>query len=158
MPTLRSAWAPSVQDVANLVPHRTGDPDGAAQGTFTATTVPTAAQVQGLIRQVQSEVEAEVGDELPPELTGAPAGGTVGEGPAGHVVALGAASYVETQFYGTSPNDDALWPRFLRALAALRAGASGITSGGDVGSQLGASYAFPDLLGTGVGASWWSPE
>lgn len=154
------AWLPAVGDVANLVPYRTGDNLGNLQGTFTAATNPTATQVAGLLRGVQSEVAAVVG-AMPDALALVPAGGTIGESPAGHVVALGAAALVESQFYpdlqlggGDSPGS-ALDRRYRAALAALAAAANSLGTGTDPGDMVRPVGTFPGTVGRGLATTPW---
>lgn len=141
-------WRPTVQDVANVVPQRTGDAQGLAQGTFTAATVPTADQVEGLIAQVQAEVLTRVGAVTDELATPVAEGGRPAQTPAGHVVAVGAAAYVEMSFYPDLPEGaTSLWERYQALLTALvGAVAPGDQpSGGGTGSErpVGASFAFP---------------
>lgn len=146
------AWRPTVADVAALVPTRTGAVDAAGvvlRATFDATTTPTDTQVLGLIRGVQSEVIATVG-AMPAALAVVPSGGTIGESPAGHVVALGAAALVESQYYpdmqlgGESPAA-VLERRYRLALAALASAANDIDGGLDPGDMVAAVALFPAL-------------
>lgn len=58
---LSTLWAPSLTDVAGLVPSRTIDSAGTQQGTFTTGTEPTALQVQGYITQIVAEIVGTVG-------------------------------------------------------------------------------------------------
>ncbi len=155
------AWQPAVQDIANLVPQRTGDRDGDAQGTFTddGATVPSGAQVQGLVRGVQSEVLAVVG-AMPEALCVVPANGTIGESPAGHVVALGAAALVESQFFpdlqaGADSAAAVLERRYRAALAALAAAVRDLDAGTDPGGRPMASAAFPATVALGLATTPW---
>lgn len=157
------AWRPDVQSVANLVPTRTGAADAAGvvpRGTFDADTEPTADQVAGLIRGVQSEVMTLVG-AMPDVLAAIPSGGTIGESPAGHVVALGAASLVEAQFYPDMQGSGADAPaavlerRYKTALAALATAAKEINAGQDPGDPPRPVGTFPDTVAWGRGTSEW---
>lgn len=154
------AWRPGVSDVANLVPERTGrDNTGAARPTFTAETVPTDTQVAGLIRGVQNEVMPLVG-AMPVELCVIPSGGTIGESPAGHVVALGAAALVEAQFFpdlqlGTDSPAALLDRRYRLALAALAKAANEINAGTDPGDQPLPTGAFPATVRAGMATTFW---
>lgn len=157
------AWRPTVADVANLVPERTSAPNGSGGmgplGTFDATTTPTGDQVAGLIRGVQNEVAPQVGS-MPDSLCVAPSGGTIGESPAGHVVALGAAALVETQFYpdmgmGTESPGTVLDRRYRLALAALVKAANDINAGSLAGVPPKPVAAFPDTVALGLATSFW---
>lgn len=158
-----SAWLPTVQDIANLVPERTGASDAAGlvlRPSFDANTQPTAVQVAGLIRGVQSEVVAMVGD-MPAALCLVPAGGTIGESPAGHVVALGSAALVESQFYpdmqggGNDSPAAVLERRYLAALKALVMAAGDINAGTDPGDTPMPVGAFPDTVAMGLASTPW---
>ncbi len=154
------AWRPGVGDVANLVPERTGRDDaGVPRPTFDADTVPTDVQVAGLIRGVQNEVVPLIGD-MPAALCLAPAGGTIGESPAGHVVALGAAALVEAQFYpdlqlGTDSPAAMLDRRYRLALTALAKAANEINAGTDPGDQPLPTGAFPATVRAGMATTFW---
>jgi len=153
------AWLPTVQNVADLVPHRTGNLTGAAQGTFTTLTVPTAVQVQGLIRGVQSEVVALIG-AMPDALAVVPTGGTIGESPAGHVVALGSAALVESSFYpdlqlGGDSAAAVLERRYRLALAALATAAVDLGAGTDPGDQTKPVGSFPATVAYGLATTPW---
>lgn len=157
------AWRPAVSDVANLVPTRTGALDVGGdlvpRASFDAATTPTATQVEGLIRGVQSEVASEVGT-MPAALCAVPAGGTIGESPAGHVVALGAAALVEGQFYpdlqlgGDSPSA-VLERRYRLALASLVKAANEIGAGADAGDTPKPVGAFPATVALGLATTPW---
>lgn len=157
-----TAWLPTVQDVANLVPERTGasNPAGLVlRPSFDATTHPTATQVAGLIRGVQSEVFAVVG-VMPDALCVAPEGGTIGESPGGHVVALGSAALVESQFYpdmqgGTDSAAAVLERRYLAALKALAGAAVDIDAGTDPGDHPMPVGAFPPTVAYGMATTPW---
>lgn len=157
-------WRPSVQDVANLVPERTGaiaiDVGGTLvpRASFDADTLPTATQVEGLVRGVQSEVVSTVG-AMPEALAVAPSGGTIGESPAGHVVALGAASLVESQFYpdlqGPGGPGAVLEDRYRRALTALAKAAVDLDAGTDPGDAPRAVAHFPATVALGLATTPW---
>lgn len=151
------AWRPTPADIARLVPTRTLAADGTDTGTFGATTKPTATQVEGLIRGVQSEVVAVVG-AMPERLALVPAGGTVGDSPAGHVVALGTAALVESQFYpdpaaGGDASSTLLDRRYQAALKGLAKAAIDIYAGADPGDSPMPAYMFPDTLARGLATS-----
>ena len=141
-------WRPSVADVAEIIPDRTGDIDVHA-GTFDATTVPTATQVQGLIRQIQAEVVGVVG-AMPSDLVVIPEGGGIGDTQPGHVVALGAAYMVELSFYpdqqlaGTS-RAEMLREDYLRERGNLATAANSVDTGTDPGDPLRPTATFPAL-------------
>lgn len=148
------AWRPSVADVAALVPSRV------APGiTFSSSTKPTDLQVEGLIRGVQNEVVPFVGT-MPDELCLVPSGGTIGESPAGHVVALGAAALVEGQFFpdlqlGADSPVILLNNRYQAALKALAKAAYEIAEGqapGDAPKPVGA---FPATVRSGMATTFW---
>lgn len=150
-------WRPTVGDVARLVPTRTLAADGTDTGTFGATTKPTATQVEGLIRGVQSEVVALVG-AMPERLAEVPVGGTIGDSPAGHVVALGTAALVESQFYpdpaaGGDASSTLLDRRYSAALKGLAKAANDISAGGDPGDAVYPAATFPDTVARGLATS-----
>ncbi|HEY3021807.1 MAG TPA: hypothetical protein VGJ32_16530 [Solirubrobacteraceae bacterium] len=77
VPADPSAWTPVLAEVAAVTPAYTRggfDDDvpqaGAEQGTFTATTSPTAAHVEGLIDAAVDEVAGRVGVAVPAHLHG----------------------------------------------------------------------------------------
>lgn len=157
------AWRPAVADVANLVPGRTGAVDVGGElvprASFDADTVPTDVQVAGLVRGVQSEVVAQVGT-MPDALCVIPAGGTIGESPAGHTVALGAAALVEAQFYpdlqlGANSPAEVLELRYRTALAALVRAANEINAGADPGDTPKPAAAFPATVAYGLATTPW---
>lgn len=158
------AWRPAVVDVANLVPERTGavDPDGPGlelRGTFDPDTRPTGTQVEGIVRGVQSEVVAQVGT-MPDDLCVVPSGGTIGESPAGHVVALGAAALVESQFYpdmqlGTESPGAVLERRYQAALGALVKAANDLGAGVDPGDMAKPAASFPATVSYGLATTPW---
>ena len=157
------AWRPTVADVAALIPERTGaeNDDGKLEtrGTFDADTTPTADQVQALVRGVQSEVVSVVG-AMPLPLTAIPPGGTIGESPAGHVVALGTAALVESGFFpdsqlGVESPAGRLEERYRTALAALLKASNEIADGGDAGDTPKASGAFPATVPLGLATTPW---
>lgn len=162
MPADPALWRPTVGDVAAVIPNRTGDPNGNAQGTFTAATIPTAAQVETLITSVQGEVihragPAGVVDEL--AVPTIPQGGP-GSTPAGHAVAVGVASYVELNFYpdlqqGSEAPAQSLWRRYQWILDNLF-GADPTTTGTEPARPVrDADWAFPAAVETGKGTTLW---
>ena len=155
------AWRPTVRDVANLVPERTGALDGEGlvlRGTFDDDTRPTADAVAGLVRGVQSEVVARVG-AMPEALAVVPSGGTIGESAAGHVVALGAAALVESQCYPDlqGPEGPAviLERRYQAALTALVGAKDGIDAGADPGGLPKPAASFPATVDYGMATTPW---
>lgn len=157
------AWRPTVSDVANLVPQRTGAVDVAGElvprASFDTDTMPTATQVAGLVRGVQSEVVAVVG-LMPDALCVVPEDGTIGESPAGHVVALGAAALVESQFYpdmqlGGESSVATLAARYRDALKALAKAANDIDAGADPGDMPKAVASFPATVAYGLATTPW---
>ncbi len=149
-----------MQDVANIVPNRTIGLNGRPGGTFTPDTVPTAAQVEGLITQVQSEVlnRTEVTDaQATPLMVNGVAGGPASTR-AGHVVAVGAAAYVELSFYPDMPEaGTSLWERYTALLDALAgAPAPGEPAGpGVVERPPSPDWSFPASVQSGYGTSDW---
>lgn len=162
MATDPALWRPTVKDVADVVPTRTAEPGGGPGATFTALTLPTDNQVEGLIAGIQSEVATAVGD-VPVELTVpmATASGPGGPGtsPAGHVVALGAGFMVERDFYpdAQGPGGPAalLWQQYQAALKALSAAVDAIGGGADPGDALMPSWSFPDTVARGLATTPW---
>lgn len=160
--TSAEAWRPTVADVAAIVFQRAGRAaDGQAVGTFDATTTPTAEQVENQIRQVQAEVRTRIGD--PPEsLTTAIDDGGPGSTAAGRVVAVGAASYVELQFYpdnqgGADSPAVQLWERYQALLTGLATAVADLASDEVLGSEtrVQSRWAFPDTVAAGIGTSHW---
>lgn len=136
-------WTPEPDAVAALIPQRTGDPSGRAATTFTGATVPTASQVVEVIDAVVAEVHGACG-VIDPDLYDT----------AKRVVALGAASYVELQFFPDkqlspqSPSQE-LWSRYQTALKALKASNTGDPGGNE---SPGPEYSFPS--NSDVPAPW----
>ncbi len=149
-----AAWRPTVQDVANIVPLRTVGPNGRPGGNFTLDTIPTSAQVEGLITQVQSEVLTRVGDVTDAQATPLRPGDGPASTRAGHVVAVGAAAYVELDFYPDMPEaGQTLWERYDKLLAGL-AGAPVDGGGGPVLERpVSSQWSFP-AAGTGDWERW----
>ncbi len=128
-------WRPAVADVAAVLAQRTGDRHGDAQATFTADTVPTSAQVAMIVGQVQAEVATRIGAMHAALATPLVVGDGPGATPAGHVVAVGAASYVELQFYpdqqlNTDSPASALWLRYRTLLDDLARAAADLADDG----------------------------
>lgn len=65
------SWAPTTADVAQLIADRVLDATDTVQADFSASTIPTAAQVTALITPITEEVHAEAGDipSTPVDLT-----------------------------------------------------------------------------------------
>jgi len=86
-----SQWAPSVQDVANLLRARTINKNGGEVGTFNAATRPSDEEVQGLIESSYGDVVDAIGQitDVPSNLVNA----------ASSIVAIGAAMLVEMSYY-----------------------------------------------------------
>ncbi|MCA1572822.1 MAG: hypothetical protein LC798_21520 [Chloroflexi bacterium] len=153
MPTAApAAWQPTVDDVAAIIPQRTGDANGTALGTFTAATSPTATQVTNIVKQVQAEITTRVGP-VPEELA-VPLheGGGPAQTAAGRVAALGAAAYVEVEFYpdmqlGGRSSADRLWDAYQAALKALETATDDVTEGETPGADAVPlpQYAFPSI-------------
>ena len=130
-----AAWAPSLADVAGLVPTRTIDSAGTQQNTFTTLTLPTATQVQGFIDRIVSEV-AGVAGEIP----------SARFAQAKHTATLGVAWLVERSFPPTSgvqnvAND--FVNDYRASLRALTASAREGASGGGVRSVALDSWMWP---------------
>lgn len=161
MATDPALWRPSVASVAAIVAQRPGDATGTAQTSFTATTVPSATQVATIIGQVQGEIIAETGD-MPAALAAVPvAGDDISASPAGRVVALGAAAYVELQFFPdlqtfSESVSSQLWDRYVAAKAALVAAVADLRAGEVIGDDeaqaLLPAWSFP-----ATGTSSWEP-
>lgn len=107
-----SDWRPSVADVGAILRARTKDTTGTELGTFTADTRPTAAEVELIIAQALSDVELEVGEELPDRL----------HDTARRTVALGAAVTIELSYW---PEQVALGRSPYAQLLALYQGSAG---------------------------------
>jgi hypothetical protein len=85
------SWAPTVQDVANLLRARTITANGGEVGNFTSATRPNADEVTGLIEQAHADVQDAVGPMviIPPVCINS----------ATSLVALGAALRIEMSYY-----------------------------------------------------------
>lgn len=109
----------SPNDVAQFLQQRLRTRDGNPAGTFTATTVPNLADVQGLITKVYDDVTGGLGT-IPAPLLGLTR----------FVVELGTASLVLLQFYEADRAYTDLEARYQAALMRLREAVdSAITSG-----------------------------
>lgn len=64
-PVWNAVWAPSVIDVATLIPVRTAVLGGRRAGTFTAETTPTLAEAERIIAASALSVEAQLGEAIP---------------------------------------------------------------------------------------------
>lgn len=106
------AWLPTPDDVAALIPQRTIDATGEAQGLFTPTTMPTYAQVAKVIALIANDMLTATGTVpvVPVDLTGT----------AATVCAQGAAAKVELGFYDGDPHTyTELDAAYVDALAGL---------------------------------------
>ena len=120
-----SAIRPGVDEIANLMPDRTTLAGGGEAGTFTASTRPTATQVDALIDLVLDTVEPLV----PPDAAGEVLRS------ARSVVALNAAILIETGHFGEQTDVDdtrvGVWERLLeRHLTILAQAAQDDLPGG----------------------------
>lgn len=119
-------WAPTLTDVAGLVPDRVLN----SSGEFDETSVPTADQVNALITQLVSDVQAEVG-VVPAVPTGLADMAT-------RATALGVAADIELN-YTSSEADEKLgkaaqyYERYKDALARLRRAVQEVAESGSVG-------------------------
>ena len=88
---MTAQWAPSVQDVANILRARTVNKNGAELGKFDSTTRPTDAEVSGLIEQAYNDVVDAIGQitDVPANLVNS----------ATSIVALGTAMMVEISYF-----------------------------------------------------------
>jgi hypothetical protein len=84
---LSTLWAPTLYDVASLVPTRTVDDSGEQQDTFNASTIPTDEQVGGYITAITAEIVGTIGD-VPSSLFGQ----------AKHTAKLGVAWLIERAY------------------------------------------------------------
>lgn len=132
-------WTPTDDDVAALIPTRTGDETGRALASFSSSTVPTQAQVLAICAECATEVAAFVGD-VDDSLTDM----------AKRTAALAAASYVELQFYpdhnyGSNGVAVALWERYQQSLKALKTAVDNVNAGIPIGGtdSPAPAYAFP---------------
>lgn len=133
-------WTPDADAVAALIPTRTGGPNGEPLGGFSASTVPTEAQVFEIINGVVADVAGVIG-ALPTELAEM----------AKHCVTYEAAALVELQFYpdhGMSQYapTDRLHDRYESALKRLKAAVELVNAGQPVGGTDSPApvYSFPD--------------
>jgi hypothetical protein len=126
------SWVPTVQEVHNEIPQRGIPPDG-----FTASTVPTAGQVEQIAVEVTVDVVGAVGAFDPTYVVDDQV--TLGD-LARRAAALGAASKVEDAFYpeqqtgdymgvGSTPSQH-LYARYQRALERLQAHVAAWRRGG----------------------------
>lgn len=84
-------WAPSVQDVANLLRARTVSRNGGELGSFSSLTRPTDVEVSGLIDQAYNDVVNAIG-----QITAVPSNQVDS---VTTLIALGAAKKVELSYY-----------------------------------------------------------
>lgn len=126
------AWAPVVEDVHGLIPHRNGGQpwDRASQ--------PTATQVFGLIEGRAAEVLGALGGSLPEAL----------EEQAAHVVKLGVAADIELG-YQSHPSGDgdsagpSLLDRYETSMSRLVANAESIRRKVPVAPATATAHAAP---------------
>lgn len=134
---LTTLWAPSLTDVAGLVPTRTIDSAGTQQGTFTANTEPTATQVQGYISQIVAEIVGTVGT-VPAALFEQAKG----------VAKLGVAWLVERSYTPTGDVQN-LGTDFVNdyraSLRQLAASSRGVVSGSRAMSVSLGGYSWPEV-------------
>ena len=84
------AWAPTVQDIANILRARTVSKNGGEVGTFDSTTRPTDADVTGLIAQACNDIIDAIGNtEVPTDSVGN----------ASSLAAIGASMMVEISYF-----------------------------------------------------------
>lgn len=137
------AWAPTTDQVAGFVAVLADAVTGVTAGTgsFTDTTIPTAAQVTAIIAGVTQEVAHLAGDDLAATWQANP--DRAGARAAQRVVALGTASQVALSFFpgrgGSGGTDLAavLEQRYLAALARLLPGVAGADEGAGAGGGSG---------------------
>lgn len=133
-------WAPTLADVAGLVPTRTIDDAGIQQNTFTATTVPTDTQVSAYIADIVAEVAGQAGD-VPAGLAGQ----------ARHTVKLGVAWLVERSFPPTSAVENVAndfvndYRASLRGLVAAVDGYELLATGRRAVSVSMGSFTWPEV-------------
>src|ERR1051325_9833465 len=133
-------YTPTVADVAAVIPQRTGDPSGNAQGTFNANTTPTDTQVTAIITDIQSEVLAECGAP--------PVDGSL-DALTHRAISLGTAAQVELSFYPDLTGEGVmaeLQRRYERAKTLLR----NTIEGGAGAEEPAPVYGFPDINRTDV--------
>lgn len=138
------AWTPSADDVANLIARLLPSADGLVTGVLSPTTIPTAQQVEGIVRGLVAELQLDL-----PSLT------TEQQPAARRVVALGAAAQVAESYF---PEVSAEYQRRLddayeRAREKLLAGVRGTADGDPVLMPTGAYPDGPDelvVLGHGI--------
>ena len=165
MTTTAADWRPVTADVAAIIPMRPGEDDaGNPRPDFSPNSRPTSAQVANVIVMVQAEVIGETGTMPDALVVPADVAAGVASSPAGRVVALGAASYVELSFFpdlqlsGDSPAS-VLMRRYLDARAALLRTVAAIRAGSAVGDGMASAaspaWHFPAAVESGVGSTPW---
>lgn len=84
-------WAPSVQDVANILRARTVNANGLETGTFSASTRPSDSEVEGIIGNAYNDVLDAIGQTsvVPANLANSVTS----------LIAIGAAMMVEISYY-----------------------------------------------------------
>ena len=134
---LSTLWAPSLVDVAALVPTRTINSSGAQQDTFTTATVPTDTQVTGYITRIVAEITGIAG-QIPSSAFEQ----------AKHTATLGVAWLIERAYPPTSDvqnvaND--FVNDYRQSLRALAESARGAEVGARAVSASLDSYSWPEV-------------
>lgn len=161
-PAPPGAWRPTVEDVADVLAQRTGDRAGDARATFTDDTVPSRVQAQGVIDQVMGEITLRVGTIPGPLATPTLPGGGPASSPAGRVATVGAAAWIELQFYpdlqlqGQGPAEQ-LWTRYQALLDGLEKAKATLVGGGAVDVPPRPTASFPASVAAGMGTTFWEP-
>ena len=133
-------WAPSVSDVAVLIPARTKDSLGNNNGAFSALTRPTFDQVGDQIETAVAEVSNEIG--IVPDLV---------QDNARRVTAIYAASLVELSYFQDQVNTGRstyaqLVALYEKALARLKIQVAEIVDGGtENNAALLPVFSFPPI-------------
>lgn len=127
-------WTPTTTDVGAVIARLVPDQNGQNSGVFTAATIPTDTQVQGLIVRVVADVALTIGT-VPVEAWDV----------ARDVAAIGAAARVATAFFPEVDDEflRRLYDQFDAALERLRGNVQRITGGGADGFGNDPQGAFP---------------
>jgi LPS O-antigen subunit length determinant protein (WzzB/FepE family) len=125
-----SDYTPTLEQVAALIRARTRDSGGQETGTFSADTEPTADEVNDVIAQALSDVEDDIGSDIPePALDGAK-----------RLAALRTAMLVELTFFpeqleaGTNNQYDRLKTLYDEKLKSVERAVAQAEEGEEIGA------------------------
>ena len=126
-----AAYQPTIEQVALITRARTRDPVG-NEGTYNATTRPTATDVEAIIDLVTARVTAEIGSTIPDAIAAE----------ARATILLGTAAWIERSFFpeqNDGPDSQATaWEQGFRdAMAVLAKSAAAYRASASRGGGLG---------------------